>query len=86
MMSKRKPLEDEIRQTESWGIWSKKPSEFPWYYDERETCLILEGSATVTASDGTFISFEKGDLVTFEPGLECTWKIDKAIRKRYKFG
>jgi len=51
MMSKRKPLEDEIRETETWGIWSKEPSEFPWFYDERETCLILEGSATVTASD-----------------------------------
>lgn len=86
MMSKRKPLEDEIRETETWGIWSKEPSEFPWFYDERETCLILEGFATVTASDGTVINFEKGDLVTFEPGLECTWKIDKTIRKRYKFG
>jgi uncharacterized cupin superfamily protein len=85
-MSKHKPTEEEIILTESWGIWSKEPSEFPWFYDEKETCLILEGSATVAADDGSVMSFGKGDLVTFEAGLRCTWKIDKAIRKRYKFG
>ncbi len=86
MMSKHKPTEEEISQTDSWGTWSKEPSEFPWFYDEKETCLILEGSATVTAADGSVMSFEKGDLVTFEAGLECTWKIDQAIKKKYKFG
>ena len=86
MMSKKKPSENEIRETQSWGTWTKEPSVFPWYYDEKETCYILEGSATVTASDGTSMSFEKGDLVTFEQGLDCTWKIDKTIRKKYLFG
>jgi uncharacterized cupin superfamily protein len=86
MMQKKKPTEEEITSTESWGTWSKEPSEFPWSYSEKETCLILEGEATVTAPDGQTISFEAGDLVTFEAGLECTWKIGKTIRKRYKFG
>lgn len=86
MMSKKKPSENEIREADSWGTWSKEPSVFPWSYDEKETCYILEGSAVVTASDGTSMSFEKGDLVTFQPGLECTWKINKTIRKKYKFG
>ena len=86
MMSKKKPTENEICETGSWDTWSKEPSFFPWYYDERETCYILEGSATVTASDGTAMSFEQGDLVTFEQGLDCTWKIAKTIRKKYRFG
>jgi uncharacterized cupin superfamily protein len=86
MMSKKKPTENEIKETGTWGNWSKEPSVFTWYYDEKETCYILEGSATVTASDGTSLSFEKGDLVTFEQGLDCTWKIDKTIRKKYRFG
>jgi uncharacterized cupin superfamily protein len=85
-MSKKKPSVNEIREAESWDTWSKEPSVFPWYYDEKETCYILEGSAVVTASDGASMSFEKGDLVTFKPGLECTWKINKTIRKKYKFG
>jgi uncharacterized cupin superfamily protein len=85
-MSKKKPSENEIRETGCWDTWSKEPSVFPWYYDEIETCYILEGSATVTASDGSSLSFVKGDLVTFKQGLECTWKIDKTIKKKFKFG
>jgi uncharacterized cupin superfamily protein len=86
MMQKKQPTEEEIAMTANWGTWRKEPSEFPWAYDVRETCLILEGKATVTARDGQEISFEAGDLVTFEEGLECTWKIEEAIRKRYTFG
>jgi uncharacterized cupin superfamily protein len=86
MMQKKKPSEEEIDKTGSWGTWSKEPSVFPWSYTEKETCLILEGKATVTTHDGQALSFEAGDLVTFEAGLECTWKIEKTIRKRYQFG
>jgi uncharacterized cupin superfamily protein len=86
MMQKKKPSEEEIGTTADWGMWSKEPSEFPWYYSENETCLILEGEATVTAPDGHSISFEAGDMVSFEAGLKCTWKIEKTIRKRYKLG
>ena len=86
MMSKRKPTEEEIHETSSWGTWGKEPSEFPWYYDNQETCYILEGSATVTAKDGQTLSFQKGDMVTFEAGLECTWNIDKEIKKKFIFG
>ena len=86
MMSKKKPSENEIRETGCWDTWSKEPSVFSWSYDDIETCYILEGSATVTASDGSSLSFGKGDLVTFKQGLECTWKIDKTIKKKFKFG
>ena len=86
MMHKKKPTDEEIKQTEGWGTWNKEPSEFPWSYTDKETCYILEGSATVTAEDGSAISFSTGDMVVFEKGLECTWKIDKEIRKRFKFG
>ncbi|MCK4714778.1 MAG: cupin domain-containing protein [Candidatus Aenigmarchaeota archaeon] len=82
----RKPTEDEIKSTESWGTWEKEPSEFDWEYGEKETCYILEGSATVTASDGESASFGAGDWVVFPPGLKCKWKIDKEIKKKYKLG
>lgn len=85
-MKVKKPAPEDIGQTSSWGTWSKEPSEFPWYYDDKETCYILEGNATVTDKAGNAISFSAGDWVEFEPGLECTWKIEKAIRKKYKFG
>ena len=86
MMKVKKPSKDEITQAESWGTWSKDPSEFPWYYDDKETCYILEGHASVTDPQGNSIQFGPGDWVEFEQGLECSWKIDETIRKRYKFG
>ena len=82
----RKPTPGEIKTANSWDTWSKEPSEFPWSYDTRETCYIFEGEAMVTGKDGKTIRFGPGDWVEFEEGLECTWKINKAIRKKYMFG
>ena len=81
-----KPTDEEKQKTNSWGTWNKETSEFPWYYDEMETCYILEGEAIATSSDGEEIRFKTGDMVQFEKGLECRWKIVKDIKKRYKFG
>jgi uncharacterized cupin superfamily protein len=70
----------------NWPIWTKHVSEFPWTYDEAETCYILEGEVTVTPDGGEPITIRKGDLVTFSAGLACTWNITQTIRKHYKFG
>lgn len=83
-MEVRKPTEKEVEQASSWPTWEKGPSEFDWEYGEKETCYILEGSATVTADSGETISFGTGDWVVFEPGLKCTWKIDRAMKKHYR--
>lgn len=82
----RKPTEEEVNTASSWPEWSKEPSEFPWSYDEKETCLILQGKAVVTTNDGETASFGAGDWVVFPVGLECTWKIIEGIEKKYKFG
>jgi len=70
----------------SWPIWEKEASEFPWYYDDKETCYIIEGQVIVTPENGDPIEINKGDLVTFPRGLSCTWKITKDLRKHYNFG
>jgi uncharacterized cupin superfamily protein len=69
-----------------WPIWEKEVSEFPWYYDEQEICLFLEGDVQVTPDGGEPVHFGKGDLVTFPQGMSCTWKVIKPVRKHYKFG
>lgn len=86
LMTVRKPSPDEINMAREWDTWEKEPSEFPWYYDQKETCYIIEGKAKVTAPDGSEIEFGAGDWVVFEPGLRCTWKITEKIRKHYLFG
>ena len=85
-ISVRKPTQAEKKEAGEWGIWEKEPSEFEWSYSEKETCLILEGKATVEASDGSSASFGAGDYVIFPQGMRCTWRIEKKIRKRYRFG
>jgi hypothetical protein len=86
MMKVKKPEQQDIEKTANWGIWEKEPSVFPWQYDEKETCLILEGKASVTDRMGNQIDFQAGDWVEFEAGLECTWHITETIKKRYNFG
>ncbi|RMF05228.1 DUF861 domain-containing protein [Candidatus Woesearchaeota archaeon] len=83
----KKPSDEELRAmgVESWPVWEKEPSEFPWTYDEKETCYILEGRAVVSY-DGKKVEFGKGDLVVFPKGLSCVWKIIEPIKKHYNFG
>jgi len=81
----RKPTENEKKEASAWPVWTKEVSSFPWHYDEKETCLILDGDVTVAAG-GEKVSFKGGDYVIFPEGLDCTWNIKKAVRKHYKFG
>ena len=69
-----------------WPIWTKEESEFPWSYDDPETCYFLEGDVVVTPDGGEPVQMGKGDLVTFPAGMSCTWKINKAVKKHYSFG
>lgn len=85
-MQVKKPTNNEIEISKNWATWTKEPSVFPWSYDENETCFIIEGEATVTDKQGNSITVTSGDWVEFETGLVCTWKINKTIRKKYKFG
>jgi uncharacterized protein len=82
----RKPTQEEIESTRNWPTWTKEVSEFPWSYEEKETCFILTGSAEVEGKDGSKATFSAGDWVVFPKGLECTWRIFDSIEKKYKLG
>jgi len=82
----KKPNEKEKKEMESCSIWEKEISEFPWEYDEKETCFIIDGKVEITANDGKKVSFKAGDYVVFPKGLKCTWKIIQPVKKYYKFG
>ena len=80
----KKPDANEESRAKAWPIWECQPSEFDWAYTQTETCLILEGDVTV--SDGeSQVTFGPGDMVVFPVDLECTWKVNKAVRKHYDF-
>ena len=70
----------------AWPTWSAEESEFPWHYDDKETCFFLEGDVVVTPEEGDQVEVGKGDLVTFPQGMSCTWKIRSKVLKHYRFG
>ncbi|MDP2923497.1 MAG: cupin domain-containing protein [Candidatus Omnitrophota bacterium] len=84
----RKPTKEELTKLDikAWPIWEKQVCSFDWFYDEKETCLFLEGDVEVQCPDGIKVKIQKGDLVIFPQGLKCKWHIKKAVRKHYKFG
>ena len=84
----RTPSEDRLKEMGvfDWSIWTKEVSEFPWTYDESETCYFLEGDVIVTPDDGDPVVLGKGDLVTFPKGMSCTWEIRKDVKKHFVFG
>lgn len=84
-----RPEQDQLERLGvfDWPVWEKEVSSFPWHYDEREVCYILEGQVTVTPDDGGEpVTVGEGDLVTFPEGMGCTWEIHRDIRKHYRFG
>ena len=36
----------------SWPIWTCDVSSFDWAYEDKETCLLLEGEVTITLLGG----------------------------------
>lgn len=82
-----KPTQQQLKElkVDTWPIWECEISKFDWYYDEDETCYILEGKVIVETEDGKKYEIQKGDLVTFPKGLKCVWDVKEPIRKRYSF-
>ena len=81
----RKPTDAEVAAFNRKPTWGCEVSEFPWHYDEREQCILIEGEVTVDY-DGGSVSFGAGDYVEFPAGLSCTWKVTKPVKKHYEFG
>jgi uncharacterized cupin superfamily protein len=79
------PVKLEVLGVYDWPIWRKEVSEFPWTYNQQETCYILRGQFIVTPDGGEPQEFKRGDLITFPKGMSCTWTILKDVEKHYNF-
>ena len=89
IMVEQHPSQQRLEQlgVAQWPVWSCEVSEFPWTYQEREVCYLLEGEVLVTPDDdGVPVEIGAGDLVVFPAGLSCRWQVLKPVRKHYRFG
>ena len=80
----RKPTEKETADMKLNPVWTCGVSEFDWYYDSEETCLIVEGEVVVNYGSKS-VSFAEGDYVVFPKGLSCVWEVKRAVKKHYEF-
>ena len=62
----------------NWPIWICEESSFDWTYDDKETCLLIEGEVTVTPDGGEPVKFGAGDLVVFPAG----WTVNGMFIRR----
>ncbi len=81
----RKPTDAEKTEMLKNPTWECGVSTFDWYYDSKETCLLLEGQVTVEFEGGS-ASFGAGDYVVLPEGMACVWKVSKPVKKHYTFG
>ncbi|KAE8022202.1 hypothetical protein FH972_008026 [Carpinus fangiana] len=85
----RNPPESKLTQlgVRKWPKWSCPPSKFPWTFDTKEACYLLEGKVKVTP-DGSSEAVEigAGDLVEFPKGMSCTWDVSVGVDKHYNLG
>lgn len=80
----RKPTPSEKSIAETWPIWTKEVSEFPYSYSHTEECLIISGDVEIVTKKKIY-HFSSGDFVIFPKGLECRWNIKKEVKKHYNF-
>jgi uncharacterized cupin superfamily protein len=57
-----------------------------WTLPERETVLILEGSARIEVLDGPTLELNVGDMVSLPKGAVTTWHMTLPFREIWFFG
>ena len=70
----------------NWPIWTCEESSFDWTYDDKETCLLLEGEVTITPEEVEPVKLGAGELIVFLANMDCRWDVHKAVLKHYRFG
>lgn len=62
-------------------LWDCTAGKFNWHYSLDETVHIIDGSVTVTDSDGTVMVLKPGDIAFFPKGSVAHWHVENYVRK-----
>ena len=73
---------DEL-EIKNWPIWTCEAGSCDLTFDDRVTCLLLEGELSVTPNGGEHGEFGAGNLVVFLAGVDCREDVHKEVCKHY---
>lgn len=66
------------------GVWSADAQETVIEsYPVDEVCVVLAGTITLTAADGSVFQFRAGDAFAIRKGTALTWANSPDVRKIY---
>jgi uncharacterized protein len=66
------------------GVWSAQAQETVIEsYPVDEVCVVLAGTITLTAADGTVSQYQAGDAFAIRRGTALTWANSPDVRKIY---
>jgi uncharacterized cupin superfamily protein len=66
-----------------WPTWKDGVGSRRLDFDAAEKSYFLDGSATLSLSDGVAVLVEKGDLVIIPAG-SCQWDVHHQVRRHYR--
>ncbi len=58
----------------------------PWTLPERETMLVLEGTARIEIQGGPTLELSVGDMASLPKGAVTTWHLTTPFREMWFFG
>jgi len=65
------------------GVWESTDGCWNLSYTEDEFCVILEGEAVITDSEGVETRVVQGDAFTVPAGFKGTWRTIGSVKKWY---
>ena len=65
--------------------YRERPDATPWTLPERETFLILEGSARIEIEDGPTLDVGVGDMASLPKGAVTTWQVTAPFKEIWFF-
>jgi uncharacterized cupin superfamily protein len=66
--------------------YRERPNAEPWTLPERETLLILEGSARIEIAGGPTLELRVGDMASIPKGAVTTWHVTVPFKEIWFFG
>lgn len=64
------------------GVWRSQPATYDYLFEQDETFVVLEGSATIELPDtGETVEVSAGDVAYFVGGTRSVWTITRSFAK-----